>query len=79
MLEKTDKDGIYKDVKTGAIVNKDINKLNAYKRQKSIMQNLKKASESVDMLKEELAETRNEVSEMRMMIEEIKILIRMEE
>jgi hypothetical protein len=79
MLEKTDKDGIYKDVKTGAIVNKDINKLNAYKRQKLIMQNLKKSSESVDLLKKELAETKNEVSEMRMMIEEIKTLIRMEE
>jgi hypothetical protein len=79
MLEKTDKNGIYKNVKTGAIVNKDINKLNAYKKQKAIMQSSKIATQNVDELKNELSEMKSEMSEMKMILNEIKTLIRMEE
>jgi hypothetical protein len=79
MLQKTDKNGIYKDPNSGAIVNKDINKLNAYKKQKAILQDSKKASENIDILKRELLEMKNEVSEMKILLKEIKMLMEMEE
>jgi hypothetical protein len=79
MLEKTDMSGIYKDRKSGAIVNKDINKLNAYRKQKTIIQNSRIASENFNVLKTEISEMKIEISEMKTLLKKIKTLIKMEE
>lgn len=43
MLENTEIDGIYKDAKSGVLINTNVDKLSAYKKQKRIMNEYKNA------------------------------------
>ena len=45
MLKKTDTPGILKNTKTGALVNKNTDKLSAYKLQKKLLQDAKETTE----------------------------------
>lgn len=45
MLKKTDTPGIFKNTKTGALVNKNTDKLSAYKAQKNLLREAKETAE----------------------------------
>lgn len=56
MLEKTEKPKVYRDTKTGALINKDINKLNAYRKQKRMLSKSQEAMEEINQVKRDLSE-----------------------
>jgi len=53
MLQKTDVAGIYKDETTGALINKDKQKLSAYKMQKKKMQQVNDAITQVQIVQQQ--------------------------
>ena len=50
MLKKTDKPGIFKDTKTGALVNKNTSALSAYKAQKKLLSDARETTSKTQAL-----------------------------
>jgi len=59
MLVKTDVEGLVKDTKSGAILNVDNAKLNAYKKQKAFMEERHRDSERLNRVENDLSEIKN--------------------
>lgn len=59
MYEKTDRSGLYRDVGTGAIVNRDARALDAYKLRKQKSQEVQSLQERQDRIESELYEIKN--------------------
>jgi hypothetical protein len=60
MYIKTDVEGLVKDSKSGAILNVDNSKLEAYKKQKNFMENNMRNSDRINKVERDL----NEIKEM---------------
>lgn len=60
MYIKTDVEGLVKDSKTGAILNVDNARLDAYRKQKSFMENNMRNSDRINKVEKDL----NEIKEM---------------
>jgi FtsZ-binding cell division protein ZapB len=54
MLKKTEKEGVYKDTKSGALINKNKDRLSAYKMQKQKMREANETAATVKMLQTEI-------------------------
>ena len=65
MLQKTDVPGMFKNDDTGVIVNKDINKLEAYRKQKKLLSKTKQATEEVKEMKNELTCLKEEMNSIK--------------
>ena len=70
MLEKTDKAGVLKNKHSGALVNTDINKLEAYKKQKRILAESKSTMAKISSLEDEILFIKNELSKIRKALKE---------
>lgn len=70
MLEKTDQAGIVKDKQSGALLNNDINKLKAYKKQKMILAESKKAVDEMTSIKQDLDFIKSEITAIKNMLKE---------
>lgn len=69
MLKKTDIPGVYKDTKSGALINKDKGRVNAYKKQKqrarevdNMLSEFKAMKEENEQLKVELKKLKDKVN-----------------
>ena len=65
MLEKTEISKIYKDAATGALINKDINRLRQYKQQKKFLSQTKKDSDEIGELKSGFSEIQSDLNELK--------------
>lgn len=72
MLEKTDKNGIMKDRRSGVLVQNDINKLEAYKKQKKVFQNSQTAINKISDLEKEIHFIKEEIFKIRKILKEDK-------
>lgn len=59
--EKTDKSGLYRDTHSGAIVNRDINALNAYKKKKANYVNMKNKQNKIEKELDEIKGVLNQI------------------
>lgn len=59
MYEKTDKSGLYRDISTGAIVNKDAAALEAYRKRKQQSREVQSIQERQDRIETELHEIKD--------------------
>ena len=59
MLVKTNVEGLMKDTKSGAILNVDNEKLQAYKKQKTFMEERKRDTERLNHIENDLSEIKN--------------------
>lgn len=71
MLKKTDKPNVFKDTNTGALINKDMNRLSAYKKQKKILQEARESREHVDDMRETIHDLKNDVHSLMSIVESI--------
>lgn len=53
-IQKTEKEGIYRDMTNNALLNKDNNSLNAYKKQKEKFNEIDKLKSEISEIKEML-------------------------
>lgn len=72
MLKKTDKEGIYKDTKSGALINKSKDRLSAYKLQKQKMRETKEVHDIVRTLKSEFDNIKSENEKLKSDIKKLK-------
>lgn len=70
MFEKTEKAGIVKDKNTGALLNSDINKLDAYKKQKMVFRDSRNAIKKISELEEEIRFVKEELFKLRKILKE---------
>ena len=70
MFEKTDKAGVLKDKHSGALINNDINKLEAYKKQKSVLRESKMAMAKISELEQEIRFVKEELFKLRKALKE---------
>jgi len=68
-LKKTQIEGIYKDEETGALLNKNNDKLESYKRQKNMARDVIKTKETVNELCAEIKQIRQMVEQMKLKTE----------
>jgi len=59
MYVKTDVEGLVKDTKSGAVLNVDNAKLQAYKKQKLFMEERSKDTERLNRVEKDLSEIKN--------------------
>ena len=69
MHEKTEKQGIVKDMSSGALINSDINKLNAYKKQKKVLQESRNTTKKISDLENEIRFVKEEIFKLRKMLQ----------
>lgn len=79
MLKKTEKEGVYKDTKSGALINKNKDRLSAYKMQKQKMREAKETADTVkilqaeiDILKEDNEQLRSEFKKLKSAVNALK-------
>lgn len=71
MLKKTDKPNVFKDTKTGALINKDMNRLSAYKKQKKILQEAKESREHVNDMCKTISDLKHDVQSLMSIVNNI--------
>jgi hypothetical protein len=69
-LKRTTVEGIYKDPSTGALINKNVEKLESYRRQKALFRDVSKNKSDIFELCQEVRNLRNMIQELRRLIEE---------
>lgn len=72
MLKKTDKEGVFKDTKSGALINKNKERLTAYKMQKQKMRDLKEAADGVQFLKAEIETLKQDNEKLKSELKKLK-------
>lgn len=70
MFEKTEKIGVVKDKTSGALINSDINKLNAYKKQKAVFREYGGAVKKISELETEIQYIKEEIFKIREMLKQ---------
>jgi len=65
MLEKTDRPDLFKDETSGVIVNTNINKLDAYKKQKKLLTEARKVDNKMDALQTQVYALKRELDELK--------------
>jgi septal ring factor EnvC (AmiA/AmiB activator) len=71
-LKKTDKPGVFKDTKTGALVNKNINALSAYKAQKKLLQDAKNTTDKTQALENRINIQQETISNLEKELKSLK-------
>lgn len=70
MFEKTEKAGVLKDKHSGALINNDINKLEAYKKQKAVLRESSNATKKIVELEKEIKFVKEELFKIRKVLKE---------
>ena len=72
MLKKTDKAGVFKDSKTGALVNKNKTALSSYKAQKKILQDAKSNNDRMQVLENTINNQRDTIANLEKELKSLK-------
>jgi peptidoglycan hydrolase CwlO-like protein len=72
MFKKTDKSDVYKDMETGAVINKNDSKLTAYKKQKRFMNDVRVMKHNYENLMKEHEEILSENNSIRKELNSLK-------
>jgi hypothetical protein len=72
MLEKTDKAGIWRDTRTGALITKNPPQLSAYKLQKQRARESREMYEKSQEVVQSFASLKNEIVSLRKELEDVK-------
>jgi DNA-binding transcriptional regulator PaaX len=59
MYEKTDKNGLYRDVNTGAVVNRDTEALKAYKLRKEQSRLVRENDKRISQIEQDISDIKN--------------------
>lgn len=72
MLKKTDTPGIFKNTKTGALVNKNTDKLSAYKAQKNLLREARETAERNKSLEQKVNVQEAAIAQLQQDIKSLK-------
>lgn len=75
MLQKTDKPGVFKNTKTGALVNKNASGLNAYKAQKKLLADAKENVDKTKTLEDRINIQQNTIEQLEKELKSIKSVV----
>lgn len=69
MLKRTEKEGVYKDTKSGALINKNKDRLTAYKIQKQKMREINELKTEVAFMKSQMETLMSEIEALKKKVE----------
>lgn len=69
MLKRTEKEGVYKDTKSGALINKNKDRLTAYKIQKQKMREINDLKTEVAFMKSQMETLVSEIEALKKKVE----------
>jgi hypothetical protein len=69
MLKRTEKEGVYKDTKSGALINKSKDRLTAYKIQKQKMREINDLKTEVAFMKSQMETLVSEIEALKKKVE----------